>query len=186
MVYPGRIEMTTEPFTDLWQNTYVKAGVDTSSLLQVRMRDETFSFFVRTEFDMKHVSDQCGIVIYLDSENWLKAFVECGDDTAWQVGSVVTNAGWSDWAAEKISPGLREMWYRLDRRGHDYRVCVSFDGTSYEPIRVFHLWDSERTVPVGMYACSPGDSSFQAAFTDIHFEPCEWPDPSQEDQAAQQ
>ena len=35
--------------------------------------EKFFSFVVKTEFDSKHRFDQCGVVMYLDSENWLKA-----------------------------------------------------------------------------------------------------------------
>jgi len=39
--------------------------------------EKYFSFVVKTEFqDSHHRFDQCGIVMYLDSENWLKGSIE--------------------------------------------------------------------------------------------------------------
>ncbi len=64
-----------------------------------------FSFIVKTDFtESHHRFDQCGIVIYLDSDNWLKASVEYENDTYQHLGSVVTNDGYSDWATTASSP----------------------------------------------------------------------------------
>lgn len=38
--------------------------------------EKYFSFVVKTEFDTKVRYDQSGVVMYLDSENWLKASME--------------------------------------------------------------------------------------------------------------
>ena len=72
-----RIEIITEPHTDLWQRTYYHFRNDNAPVLQMKTRDKYFSFIVKTEFeDSHHRFDQCGIVLYLDSENWLKSSVE--------------------------------------------------------------------------------------------------------------
>ena len=49
-------------------------------------------------FSTMHRFDQCGIVVYLDSENWLKASIEYENDRFQHLGSIVTNGGYSDWA----------------------------------------------------------------------------------------
>ena len=72
-----RIEITTSPHTDLWQRTYYHFQNDNAPVLQMETEEKYFSFVVRTEFAKSHHKfDQCGIVMYLDSENWLKASVE--------------------------------------------------------------------------------------------------------------
>ena len=71
-----RIEIVTEPHTDLWQRTYYHFRNDNAPLLQMETNEKYFSFVVKTEFDSKHRFDQCGIVMYLDSDNWLKASIE--------------------------------------------------------------------------------------------------------------
>ena len=70
------IEIVTEPHTDLWQRTYYHFRNDNAPVLQIRTSEKYFSFVVKTEFASKHRFDQCGVVMYLDSENWLKASVE--------------------------------------------------------------------------------------------------------------
>ena len=80
----GQITITTEPHTDLWQRTYYHFRNDNAPLFQMETEEKFFSFIVKTDFtESHHRFDQCGIVLYLDSENWLKASVEVfrlGDD----------------------------------------------------------------------------------------------------------
>ena len=89
----GRVEIVTRPHTDLWQRTYYHFRNDTAPVLQMTTREKFFSFVVETEFDSHHRFDQCGIVVYLDSENWLKASIEYEDERYAHLGSVVTNGG---------------------------------------------------------------------------------------------
>ena len=115
-----KIEMITEPVTDLWQRTYYGFRNDNAPVLQMKTSELYFSFVVKTEFESKHRFDQCGIVLYLDSDNWLKASIEFENEEFQRLGSVVTNHGYSDWATTDISASIKEMWYRLSRRESDY------------------------------------------------------------------
>lgn len=75
-VSSDKIEIITKPHTDLWQRTYYHFKNDNAPVLQMTTDEKYFSFVVKTEFDSKHRFDQCGIVMYLDSDNWLKASIE--------------------------------------------------------------------------------------------------------------
>ena len=105
----GKVEVYTEPGTDLWQRTYYGFQNDNAPVLQVKTAEKYFSFVVRTQFESKHRFDQCGIVIYLDSENWLKASIEYENESYQRLGSVVTNHGYSDWATTDIPATIKEM-----------------------------------------------------------------------------
>ena len=71
------ILITTAPKTDLWQRTYYHFQNDNAPVLQMKTRKKFFSFVVKTDFTGSHHRfDQCGIVMYLGSENWLKGSVE--------------------------------------------------------------------------------------------------------------
>lgn len=67
-ILTNRIEIITAPYTDLWQRTYYHFRNDNAPVLQMETDKRFFSFTVKTEFDSKHRFDQCGIVMYLDSE----------------------------------------------------------------------------------------------------------------------
>jgi len=169
-----RIEIVTAPHTDLWQRTYYHFRNDSAPVLQMTTDEKFFSFTVKTEFDSKHRFDQCGVVVYLDSENWLKGSIEYENENFQHLGSVVTNHGYSDWATTAIDAGIKSMWYRLSRRESDYCIECSTDGVNFSQMRVCHLWEGGETIRFGIYACSPEDSSFTAAFSHMEMSKCRW------------
>lgn len=98
-------------------------------VLQMETDEKYFSFTVKTDFtESRHRFDQCGVVMYLDSENWMKCSVEYENERFQHLGSVVTNHGYSDWATTAISADIKTMWYRFSRREHDYCIECSADG----------------------------------------------------------
>ena len=169
-----KIEMITEPVTDLWQRTYYGFRNDNAPVFQIETSEKYFSFVVKTEFESKHRFDQCGIVLYLDSDNWLKASIEFENEEFQRLGSVVTNHGYSDWATTDISASIKEMWYRLSRRESDYCMECSQDGVNFKQMRICHMWDGAEEISFGIYACSPEESSFRAVFTDMKMMECQW------------
>ena len=107
LITEDRIEIVTEPHTDLWQNTYYHFCNDNAPVLQIDTDEKFFSFVVKTDFsESKHRFDQCGIVLYLDSTNWLKASVEFENSDFQNLGAVVTNNGYSDWSTTEIPSDL--------------------------------------------------------------------------------
>ena len=170
----NRIEIVTLPHTDLWQRTYYHFRNDNAPVLQMMTDEKYFSFIVKTEFDSKHRFDQCGVVVYLDSDNWLKASVEYENERFQHLGSVVTNHGYSDWATTEIDASVKSIWYRLSRREDDFCVDCSEDGPSWRQMRICHMWEAQDKISFGIYACSPEDSSFTAAFTQMQLTDCQW------------
>lgn len=170
-----RIEIITEPHTDLWQRTYYHFRNDNAPVLQMETEEKFFSFVVKTDFtESKHRFDQCGIVMYLDSENWIKGSVEYENEKFQHLGSVVTNHGYSDWATTAIPADIKTMWYRFNRREDDYCIESSSDGINYMQMRVCHMWEGAGKIKFGIYACSPENSSFKAVFTDMQLTDCKW------------
>ena len=170
-----RITITTQPHTDLWQRTYYGFRNDNAPVLQMETEEEFFSFTVKTEFASSHHRfDQCGVAVYLDSENWLKGSIEYENETFQRLGSVVTNGGYSDWATTDIPADVKSMWYRLSRREDDYCIECSADGEHFSQMRVCHMWQGGGKIRFGIYACSPEDSSFKAVFTHMALTECKW------------
>ena len=182
------VSITTEPETDFWQRSYYGFRNDNAPALQIES-EENFTFTTKVSFEYQAQFDQCGLIIYLDSDNWFKASIEYENEEFSRLGSVVTNLGYSDWATSDISlPD--SIWYRLSRRGPDFLIESSFDGIHFKQMRIFHLhllgettaemgkcnppMPAKNTVSFGVYACSPLKSSFTAKFTDFSLEPCKW------------
>ena len=169
-----KVEIITEPHTDLWQRTYYHFRNDSAPALQISTDEKYFSFVVKTEFESKNRFDQCGVVMYLDSENWLKASIEYENEHIQHLGSVATNMGYSDWATTVIDASVKSMWYRFSRREDDYRIECSEDGINFNQMRICHMWNASGTIRFGIYACSPEDSSFKATFTNMELTDCQW------------
>jgi regulation of enolase protein 1 (concanavalin A-like superfamily) len=182
------VRMITEPDTDLWQRSYYGFRRDNAAQLLLEST-ENFTFTTRVQFTYKARFDQCGVVIYEDGDSWFKASIEYEDAEFSRLGSVVTNAGHSDWATIDI-PTCSTIWYRLSRRGPDFLIESSFDGSEFTQMRVFHLHvlgettkemgkhdpplPPEQPVHFGLYACSPVDSSFTATFDQFKLGPSIW------------
>jgi regulation of enolase protein 1 (concanavalin A-like superfamily) len=182
------IALQTEPSTDFWQRSYYGFQNDNAPAYLFES-DKNFTFTVKADFTYKKLFDQCGIVIYLNSENWFKASIEYENDEFSRLGSVVTNNGYSDWATTDISH-VSTIWYRLSRRGPDFLVESSMDGITFRQMRVLHLHSlgattpemgaanpplpAEQSIAFGVYACSPVDSSFSVEFSEVSFTPCTW------------
>ena len=174
-IRPDRIEIVTTPHTDLWQCTSYHFRNDNAPVLQTETEEKYFSFIVKTDFsESHHRFDQCGIVMYLDSENWLKASVEYENEAFQHLGSVVTNHGYSDWATTAIPAEVKEMWYRFSRREDDYCIECSQDGNTFTQMRVCHMCEGAGKIRFGIYACSPEASSFTAVFSNFQITECAW------------
>ena len=174
-VSDGRVEIVTKPHTDLWQRTYYHFRNDNAPVFQMETEEKYFSFVVKTSFEESHHRfDQCGIVMYLYSDNWLKGSIEYENEEFRHLGSVVTNTGYYDWATTAINASVKSMWYRFSRREDDYCIECSMDGEHFSQMRVCHMWQGGGKVRFGIYACSPEDSSFKAVFTNMELTECKW------------
>lgn len=168
------LQIITTPYTDLWQRTYYGFQNDNAPVFQMTTQEKFFSFVVKTEFESKRRFDQCGIVMYLDSENWLKASIEYENEDYQRLGSVVTNLGYSDWATTDIPASVQSMWYRFSRRESDFCIEYSYDGLDFKQMRICHMWKGAGEIRFGLYACSPEDSSFKATFKHMEITECKW------------
>lgn len=45
-------------------------------MLQITTDEKFFSFTVKTEFESKVRFDHCGVIMYLDRDNWFKGSIE--------------------------------------------------------------------------------------------------------------
>ena len=66
------------------------------------------------------------------------------------------------------------MWYRFSRREDDYCIECSEDGVTFRQMRICHMHGGKGKIRFGIYACSPEESSFQAAFSKMQIMECQW------------
>lgn len=163
----------TEPGTDLWQRTFYGFQNDNAPAFLTDRKGD-FTFQVKVQFDEAgHLYDQCGLLMYHDSENWVKVSVEYENKEFARLGSVVTNLGYSDWATTDIPASVSDMWYRFSRRKQDFYIESSTDGKEFKQMRMLHMHTAFEIAPIGVYACSPLKSSFRAVFSDFKINSCQ-------------
>lgn len=168
-----QLMIVTDPETDFWQRTHYGFQNDNGHAF-LMAKEGDFTFEVKTKYASVNQYDQCGILLYQDSDNWVKASVEYENQQFARLGSVVTNLGFSDWATTDISSEISTMWYRISRNGADFLIENSLNGEDFQQMRIFHLHQPIEIARVGVYACSPLESSFKAEFSDFKIGPCIW------------
>lgn len=175
VVQDAEVALQTQPNTDLWQRTYYGFSRDNAPMFLTRTDRLYFTFAVTADFsDARTRFDQCGIAVYMDSDNWVKASTEYIGAGCTYLGSVVTNGGYSDWATQKAQEGISSVTYQLSRRKSDFLIEYSTDGSVFSQMRIFRLHAAKASVNFGIYACSPEDSSFEAVFTRPQLTECVW------------
>jgi len=186
----GQSELTleTEPGTDFWQRTFYGFRNNNAPAF-VFDRSDNFTFSASIECEYTTLFDQAGIVIWIDENNWIKASLEYENEEFSRLGAVVTNNGYSDWSTRN-SRAVARIEFRVSRRGPDFLIEARTD-SQWEQLRIAHLGALGDTtvqmgstpsaellagpsVGVGIYACSPGDSHFEAKFGQMVFTPTKW------------
>lgn len=161
--FDNGLVMITGPNTDFWQGTHYGFRRDDGHCLLTRLEGD-FALSTQVTFTPKTQYDQCGLIVRLDAANWIKLSTEFENETTSRLGSVVTNLGFSDWATQDIDPTLREIWYRISKRGADFLLESSFDGQQWQQMRIAHLHRPFTTIEAGLYACSPLGEDFRCRF----------------------
>lgn len=167
------LEFTTVPNTDFWQRTHYGLRRNNGHAFLAHLWDD-FSFSVQAEFFYESPFDQCGLFLYIDEDNWAKASIAYVDESFGQLGSVVTNGGYSDWASSLVDSDLNRMFYRISRRASDFKLECCRNGDDYRQMRVFHMQGDLSVARVGVYACSPTESAFKVRFNEFTVGPSMW------------
>lgn len=167
------LEIFTGEQTDFWQNTHYGFQRDDGHGLLLRHTGD-FSLMTHVEFQPREKYDQCGLMVRIDAQNWIKVSTEYESPHASRLGSVVTNLGYSDWATQDIASSHREMWYRISRRGSDFLLESSFDGQAWFQLRITHLHQLATTCAIGVYACSPIGKDFGCCFKTVEISDNAW------------
>lgn len=167
------LHLITKPATDFWQTTHYGFQRDDGHCLLTRLTED-FSITTKTRFQPNSQYDQCGLMLRIDSKNWIKCSTEYEDANVSRLGSVVTNYGFSDWSTQDIASTVQAVRYRLSKRQQDVLIEYSLDGQKWHQMRVAHLHLPAKSVDVGIYACSPVGKGFQCQFDWIEIGANQW------------
>lgn len=158
--------INTIPETDFWQNAAYNLHRDNGHFFY-NTKQGDFVTTVKWRFSDMIASDQCGLMMRIDNRNWAKISLLSTDMRKLQIGSIVTDGGYSDWATYPLNYLPNELWFRLVRKGQDFALSFSLDGSTFERVRIFYFPQAEDTIKIGAYACSPQKRSFSCILEDI-------------------
>jgi regulation of enolase protein 1 (concanavalin A-like superfamily) len=153
------VELQTANEGDFWQKTHYGFVHDNGHFFhQTIASDFTISVRVIAEFEALY--DQAGLMIRIDSENWIKCGIEYFGGK--RHFSVVATRGYSDWSVQEW-PHDGSFWVKAVRKGDALAVLASIDGRSWSMVRLCYL-PSGCPVQAGPMACSPTRSGLRVRF----------------------
>ena len=171
------LTLFTDANTDFWQKTHYGFQRDDGHCLLTNIADD-FCLMTHVEFRPQNKYDQCGLIVRIDKDNWIKVSTEFENEAKSRLGSVVTNLGYSDWASQDISSEYSQMWYRISKNGGDFLLENSFDGQNWSQLRIAHLHQQTEPIQIGVYACSPIGKDFWCNFKTLEITENGWFSPS--------
>lgn len=163
------IFVKTDKITDFWQRTHYGFRNDNAHMLYIET-EKDFIMTTKVKFNAIHQFDQCGLVVRVDEDNWLKTSIEYELNNPPKLGAVVTNLGYSDWSTEELDSKANEAEFRISREGKDYKIEVNVLNRGWRQLRICHLHSEEKKVKCGIYCCSPIDNGYEVLFTDLKIE----------------
>jgi len=161
-----RVESKTG--SDFWQNKTARINKDNAHFFYLKKNENFILDLAWSTQDYSHFN-QCGLMLRIDKDSWLKVSVMCETAACPSIASCATIDGFSDWASHKIDALPEKIYYRLKKIGDDYIAYYSLDAEKYEQIRLIHIDSHGDDVFAGAYICSPKASGFSATLTNIDF-----------------
>ncbi len=157
-----KVVLETEPYTDISGKRPGAEAIELS--LQPK---GNFRFTVRADFEYHDVLDACGILLY----DGKKRVMICGSKRhnaeVDALECIVFHDKYGDRSSREIGTAIQHLYYRIWYREGAIRVQYSFNGRIYADVRQFHLTVENPTISIGIFACSPGNSSFDCTFSQM-------------------
>jgi regulation of enolase protein 1 (concanavalin A-like superfamily) len=156
----GVLSMTTAPKSDFWRKTHY-GFIRDNGHFYYRELGSDFSATVQFVGAYTTLYDQAGLMVRVDTENWMKCGIEFVEGV--HLASAVVTRDFSDWSVAPLGAVLPKFWLRVVREGTALLVEYSLDGSDYVLLRNCYL-PMESSVQVGPMAASPGDRGFGVRF----------------------
>lgn len=160
-----RVILETDPFTSL---SDLRHGAGAAEL--ALNPEENFRFTVRVDFAFQNPFDQCGILLYAHRKKIAVCCTKLHTDAVDELECIVFHDGLGDRSARSVGTAIRWMYYRVWVRRRHVRIQYSFNGNVYSDVREFRLPEPVGRLQAGIYACSPGDSSFNCTFSGMELD----------------
>jgi len=157
----SHLKVTTIHESDFWRNTSYGFVHDSGHAL---LRDFTVNSSMEVTFvlDYSGQFDQAGIIVYSDSQHWIKAGVESAHGLP-QVGAVVTSIN-SDWSLAPVPTWMGKQVTVRASRTTDALTIRARCGEENQLIRLAPI-DASLSWSAGPHCASPVSQSLDVTFT---------------------
>ena len=153
----GTLTITASKSTDFFINPEDMAATASAPFLY---KDVTGDFVAIAQVrpDLTALWNAAGLLLMIDEINWIKLVFEVSDATGPGIVTVTTK-GISDDANGVRLSASSEIWLKLVRKGNNYSMLWSEDGTDYKMARLSAMPPS-ASVKIGLEAqCPAGESA---------------------------
>ena len=155
--------VTTKAKTDFWRKTFYDYVTDNGHFFFLPVTGD-FTFECRVAGKYAALYDQAGLMVRIDSGNWLKCGLELVDGIGH--ASVVVTRDFSDWSTVRGITTKDPIWWRVVRKGSSLEVLYSLDGKNFTSTRLGYL-PLQTSVDTGIMCCSPEGTGFDCTFDEI-------------------
>jgi regulation of enolase protein 1 (concanavalin A-like superfamily) len=158
-----QLVVTTKPKTDFWRKTFYDYVTDNGHFFFLPVTGD-FTFECRVAGKYAALYDQAGLMVRIDSSNWLKCGLELVDGIGH--ASVVVTREFSDWSTVRGITTKDPLWWRIVRKSSSLEILYSVDGKNFTSMRLGYL-PLQAAVDTGVMCCSPEGTGFECTFDEI-------------------
>ena len=156
----NQLIINTEPVTDFWRTTFYGYVTDNGHFYY---QDQTGDFEAKVKIvgGYRDLYDQAGLMIRIDSTNWIKSGAEFVNGTV-HISAVFTRQ-FSDWSVITLVDSPEAIWLKLVRKNDSIELSYSLNGIAYTLQRLGYF-PSKVKVQIGLMAASPTGKGFGVTF----------------------
>jgi regulation of enolase protein 1 (concanavalin A-like superfamily) len=149
--------------TDFWQKTFDGYVADNGHFYHLSAPGD-FTFTASINGRYATLYDQAGLMVRLDSENWMRCGTEFIDGK--RFASVVFTRNYSDGSTMPDLSEAEPVWWRAIRKRDSIETLCSLNGVQFTSVRMGYFPPS-RPVEVGIMCAAPSGPGFEATFKDL-------------------
>ncbi|AQZ17469.1 hypothetical protein BZL39_M00190 [Zygosaccharomyces parabailii] len=162
-----KLIIKTDKNTDFWCKTFYGFSRDSGHFFGIEA-GSSFTAELRVQSSYKCLYDQAGIMVRIDSTNWLKAGIEVSDGQM-MLSSVLTT-GESDWSTAVYTGDPYNFWLRVTVANGVLRLQASSD-KKYWPLVRLAPFPTSKSYLVGPMTCTPERGGLKVTFSDWKLSP---------------
>jgi uncharacterized protein len=155
-----KLIITADPKTDFWQKTHYGYSTDNGHFYFTEYSGD-FEAVVKISGSYKDLYDQAGLMIRIDTENWIKSGIEFVNGGI-NISAVYTRE-FSDWSVIPRTDNPSAVWLKLVRKNDSVELSYSVNGKDFEMQRLGYFPPKVKA-KIGIMTAAPEGKGFSTTF----------------------